>query len=681
MTKIPSSTWLGLPALFLALLLVALPFTDSFGPRQTSANSALASESSQEHVKASLIADCKEIVAGSKFKLGVELVMADGWHTYYKESGEAGMPTRITWALPEGFKASGDLVWERPEKLVDAGIVTYGYNGKTVIAQEIQAPEKLSPAGKVSFKAALKWLACKDACIPGSAQIELNLPVSASGKAVPDNAEKFKKVNFNGPASEISSAGESQSPLGNEKKKPDSGLDKGGKAENGKELLQDLKVQGLDKPEAGIWAYLLFAFIGGFILNFMPCVLPVISIKIFSLVEQAGEDPKKVLLHGLTFASGIILSFLALAGLVVAVQGAGQKIGWGFQFQYPIFVFLMACIVTLFALSMFGVFYINVSAGQQKIDELASSEGLSGTFFKGVLATLLSTPCTAPFLGSALGFAFAQPWWLVLSFFLVIGLGMSSPYLILAVRPDWMKFLPRPGDWMVKFKESLGFLLLATSIWLLSVLTGLVEPDAVIAALSFLAVLSGASWLLGGFITLSSSNKQKGLIWSLAALTVFAGYWLFLRPFPELLGTSATAGLRQPEKADESGIVWQDFSPAKLESELKAGHTVFIDFTAKWCLTCKANEATIINTAGVAAKFKELRVVPLKADWTAQDPEISELLRKFGRSGVPVYVVFPAKSPDRPIVLPEALTLDAVLAALTEAGPSLASQDSGSSSK
>lgn len=612
-----------------------------------------AGESDPEYVHPSLIADCKALVPGKKFKLGVELKQEPGWHTYYKESGEAGMPTRIEWHLPEGFKA-GDLLWEMPHKLVDSGITTYGYNDRTLIAAEIDVPASAKPGDKLTFKAHVKWLSCKDACVPGAGDLELSLPVVADpAAATPDNVDKFQKANFSGPISAI---------------KADGGVPDGSpKKSDGSEILKaSFQLTGNEQPQEGLMTYLGFAFIGGFILNFMPCVLPVISIKVFSLVQQAGEDPKRVFQHGLTFAGGIIASFLFLGGLVIAIQNAGQKIGWGFQFQYPVFVVGMASIVTVFALSMFGVFYINLTAGQQSIDKLASSEGLTGTFFKGVLATVLSTPCTAPFLGAALGFAFAQPWWQILTIFLAIALGMSSPYMVLAVRPNWMRFLPKPGAWMEKFKESLGFLLLATTVWLVSVLAGLVDPDAVISALGFMLCLSLSSWIMGGFIDLTSTLQRKLVVWALALIVVAAGYWGFLKPFPELLGTKATKG----QKRLSEGIDWQNFSLAELDKNVKANKTVFIDFTAQWCLTCKANEATIINTPEVIERFKALNVVPLKADWTAQDADISDLLRKFGRSGVPVYVIFPAGHPNEPVVLPEVISKQIVIDALNKAGAS-----------
>lgn len=609
-------------------------------------------ETETNMVHASLISNSTAVVPGQKFRLGIELKMQPGWHTYYKESGEAGMPTKVEWTLPAGFKSS-EFMWERPHKMEDSGIITYGYNEHTVMAAEIEVPATVT-AKTIEFKAKVKWLACKDACVPGSADLKLTLPVVASAsEAKAENKEAFAPVNFNGPASEA--------------------IGEGGKAaatskKDGTEVQPSTNLSENKNQDTagGLLAYLGFAFIGGFILNFMPCVLPVISIKIFSLVQQAGDDPKKVFQHGLTFAAGILMSFLALGGLVIALQGAGQKIGWGFQFQYPIFIMGMASVVTVFALSMFGVFYIDLG-GQKEIDKLASSEGLTGTFFKGVLATVLSTPCTAPFLGTALGFAFAQPWWEILAIFSTIAIGMASPYLVLAMKPNWMKFMPKPGTWMERFKESLGFLLLATTVWLISVLTGLVDPDAVVAAVSFLLVLSLCSWIVGSFINLSSSTQRKFTVWAIAIAFGAAGYWFFIKPFPELLGTKATIGLTKAPPKD--GIQWQKFTQSDLDKLLSENKTVFIDFTAKWCLTCKANEATIIDTAPVRDKFKALNVVPLKADWTAQDPEISDLLRSFGRSGVPVYVIYAAGS-KTPVVLPEALNQQIVLEALDKAGPS-----------
>lgn len=671
-----------------------------------------------KHVKPTLIADTTAVVPGKSFKLGVHLQMDPGWHTYYKESGEAGMPTRITWKLPEGFKAS-DLLWEKPNRFNDAGITTFGYHDQTLIGAEITAPSNL-PVGKtLTFSAEVKWLACQDMCIPGEATVTLKLPVAKS--AQPAHASEFHKLGFNAPTSTIGGnggdSGGSDKGAGNGGNAGDnSGASSSGNtagnaggnagAANGGNVSQssaiqpakfsgdiltaDLKVQGSDQ-NLGLLTCLGLALVGGFILNFMPCVLPVISIKVLSFMQQAGEDPKRVFRLGLTFTAGIISSFMLLAGLVVGIKAAGQKIGWGFQFQFPVFLLAMSAIVLVFALSLFGLIYFQFNAGQNEIDKLASKEGFTGTFFKGVLATTLSTPCSAPFLGTALGFAFSQPAWTVLLIFFCIGVGMASPYVVLTARPEWMKFLPKSGVWMEKFKQSMGFLLIATDVWLVWVLGQQVGLNAAMAAVGFLVAIAFAVWMVGSFIDLTSSGKRKAIVYSLALLTLIGSYIAFLQPFPQLLSTSPAVAQQSSlpptttamvagvvpalattlPKEGKEAIDWQPFSIETLDNQLKAGKTVFIDFTADWCLTCKVNETTVLNTAAVIDKLKSLNVVTLRADWTRQDPTISRLLQKFGRSGVPLYVVFPAKNPTAPIVLPEVISQELVVQKLDEAGGSL----------
>jgi thiol:disulfide interchange protein DsbD len=388
-------------------------------------------------------------------------------------------------------------------------------------------------------------------------------------------------------------------------------------------------------------------------------------------VQQAGESPKRVLQLGLTFTAGIISSFMTLAAVVIAVQKAGQNVGWGFQFQYPGFVVAMSVLVTLLALSLFGLFYVSVPAGQGTVDKLASKEGFGGTFFKGVLATILATPCTAPFLGTALGFAFSQPWWVTASIFLSIALGMSFPYLLLTANPKWMRFIPKPGVWMETFKESLGFILLATVLWLLFILGKQLGVDALIWTTAFLLSVAFAAWFISRLTDLNSSRQRKYVVWAIAMMVVLGSYSVCLT---KVFGIQPETEKLQPAQASvvpsAGTIVWEPFSVQKLDQELNANKTVFIDFTADWCLTCKVNEETVINTAPVISQMKALNVVTIKADWTKQNPEITKILQKFGRSGVPLYVIFPAGKPTEPIVLPEVITQEIVLDKLKEAGAS-----------
>ncbi len=400
----------------------------------------------------------------------------------------------------------------------------------------------------------------------------------------------------------------------------------------------------------------------------MPCVLPVIAIKVMSFLEQASEKPARVKLLGLVFSLGIISSFMVLALLVALVKSAGQSVGWGFLFQYPLFVLSMAAVVLLFSLSLFGLFYVNLSLGQDGLNKLSSGEGLVGTFFKGVLATVLSTPCTAPFLGTALGFAFAQSDLVVAGIFFVAGLGMASPYLLLTLNPEWLRFLPKPGAWMDKFKQSLGFVLLATVVWLDYVLASQVGPLAIMWINYWLVGLAFCAWIVAGFTDLTSDTARKARVYTTAA-AVFAliSYACIFSQAEVMLALSGAAQAKaEPVKSAAGDINWQPFSFALLDRELAAGKTVFLDFTANWCLTCKVNESTVINTEAVRNKLKSLNATTIKADWTSQDPDITKLLKKFGRSGVPLYVVFPAGKADQPIILPEVITVDLVLEKLNQ---------------
>ncbi|HEY9679590.1 MAG TPA: thioredoxin family protein [Drouetiella sp.] len=632
------------------------------------AQDAQAKIAQSPYVTAKLIADTTAIEAGKPFKLGVALTMKSEWHTYYKDSGDAGLPTKIVWHLPEGFKA-GPLLWEKPEKFVEGGIVTYGYKDKTLIGATITPPANLS-GEKVDFNADVSWLSCNEICVPGKGAVSLSLPVDKAGKATSVNTDGFSKTGFEGSVKDLKPEKDEKKSSSTEEQNhaatTSGASNTQARAPDGASVLdQKFTLEGsADKPQS-LLAYLALAFIGGIILNVMPCVLPVIAIKVLSFFEQARDEPARVRMLGLTFTAGIISSFMALAAVVIAIQATGRSVGWGFQFQFPGFLIAMSAVVLLFAMSLFGLFYVSVPGGSA-VDQLANKEGYSGTFFKGVLATILSTPCTAPFLGTALGFAFSQPWWTVALIFFTIGLGMSLPYLVLTAQPDWMRFMPKPGVWMEKFKESLGFILLATVAWLLSVLGTELGIEGIIGTAYFLIALAFAAWIVGRFIDLTSDNSRKAVVYSIAAaITIFA-FYLFVEPLPGI-GTK----LEPVEKANgDSPIKWQPFTVDALDKALADKKTVLLDFTADWCLTCKANEKLVLSTPPVVQKLKDLNVVPMQADWTVQDPKITQLLNKFNRSGVPLYVIFPAGKPTQPIVLPEVINQQMVLDKLDQAGKS-----------
>ncbi|MBC7998607.1 MAG: thioredoxin family protein [Leptolyngbya sp.] len=618
------------------------------------------------HVKLRMLSDVKQVKAGEKFRLGVELKMQDHWHTYYKEAGDAGMPTSIKWTLPAGY-IHGELEWQKPHKYDDGGIVTYGYSDQAVISTTVTAPAKLS-AGEQKFAAQVKYLVCKDICIPGSADLKLSLPSITDGQPEAGEADAFKGTGFTGSVSNLPLDPGSSPP--NSTSTASSAATASGAGQTGSILDRTFKNSEAE-DKTPLSTYLLLAVVGGFILNFMPCVLPVIAIKIISLIEQANDDPVKVRLQGLAFAAGILSSFMALGGVVIAVQSAGQKVGWGFQFQYPPFVIAMATVMTVLALSLFGLFYVNVNPGQAQIDKLANKEGLLGTFFKGVLATVLSTPCTAPALGTAVGFAFAQPGYIILEILFAVGFGMSLPYLLLTINPKWLRFIPKPGVWMEKFKESMGFLLIATVAWLLSVIAAQAGSSGAEYVGYFLTGVAFAVWIVSRFSDLNSTPKRRAIVWSIAALVVVSFFSLFILSKPELMGTAVASGVTQTEAPAGVGeISWVPFSIQELDKQVAQNKTVFLDFTAAWCLTCKVNERTVLANADVVQQLKSLNVVTMKADWTNRDPVIGQLLAKFKRSGVPLYVIFPAGKGSDPIVLPEVITPGLVIEKLKEAGPS-----------
>ena len=408
--------------------------------------------------------------------------------------------------------------------------------------------------------------------------------------------------------------------------------------------------------------YLLMAVLGGLILNLMPCVLPVISLKVLSFVSQAGEDRATIRQLGLVFSAGVVTTFLALALIVVVLKSGGEQVGWGFQFQSPGFVLFLTALVFVLGLSLFGVVTVRLPGVQGSLGGIAESEGYAGSFFNGVLATVLATPCTAPFLGTALGFAFTQPPLTVFSIFAATGFGMALPYVVLALKPGWARFVPRPGPWMERFKQFMAFLLMATALWLLWVLGKQLGMEAVIWTGAFLLSLAVATWVLGEWVDLRSSNRRRFGAWVGAIVITAAGYWIFVHPL--LTAATEVAALGERPGADQA---WQPFSVELVEELVAGDQHVFIDFTAEWCWTCKVNKRAVLEDEAVRAAFDEHGVALVRADWTNRDEEITRVLTAFGRSGVPLYVLFPGKRTDHPLVLPEVITNGIVMDALQEA--------------
>ncbi len=429
----------------------------------------------------------------------------------------------------------------------------------------------------------------------------------------------------------------------------------------------EMGIIALPAGSESLWAMLGLAFLGGLILNIMPCVLPVIALKLLSFVNQCKEAPQRVRMLGTGYGIGVVVSFLALAGIAIAAQQAGGTANWGMALQNQIFRVLLTVIITLVALNLFGVFEITL--GGRVIGaagELAAKEGMTGALLNGVLATILATPCTAPFLTVAVAFAFTQPPLVTLLVFLAAGLGLAAPFVLLSWQPAWLKLLPKPGAWMEKFKVAMGFPMLATAIWLFWFTAPRYGRSGVLWLGLFLVVVAAAAWIWGEFV--QRGLHRRGLALGISLTLVAGGYFGILE---EQLHwrSQAHAGLAQNFlKESANGIDWQPWSPEAVKEARAQGRPVLVDFTADNCLNCQVNKRTSLEIPNTRAKLKEINAVALLGDFSDNDPRIAAELRRYGRAGVPLVLVYPKEPQAPPIILPTILTPGTVLAALNQAG-------------
>lgn len=420
--------------------------------------------------------------------------------------------------------------------------------------------------------------------------------------------------------------------------------------------------------EGGIALAILFAFLGGIILNLMPCVLPVVSLKILSFIKLAGHSRKLIFKHGLAFSGGVLISFWILAGIMLALQAYGQSVGWGFQLQEPIFVGVLAALLLLLALNLFGVFEIgsSVTSWAGQISGGSQASGLWGSFFSGVLATAVATPCTGPFLGSAIGFAVTLPAVWALVIFTSLGLGMASPYLLLTAFPKLLHYMPKPGAWMGTFKEILGFIMLATVLWLVWVFGAQTNTASLFLLLIAFFFLSLGAWIYGRWGSVVCKRKTRAIsaFFSLICLGT-AAYAIFASTSPLLLSISDA----EAAEIDQ----WEVYSPSRVAQLQAQGVPVLVDFTAKWCLICQANHL-VLSIDSVEKEIEKRGVVRMKADWTKNDPVITKALKQFGRNGVPLYVLYGKDSTQDAMILPQVLTPDLVVDYLNQLDPPIAAQ-------
>ncbi len=654
---------------------------------------------------------------------GLEMDMPKGWHTYWRNGGDAGQATEIKWTLPEGVTA-GEINWPTPDKEIDTAgdtsLVTYIYTNEVVLLVPL-ALDKSLRAGPLKLAVSAKWMECSDICVIAGNDATAMLAIGDAAKPSRDATAIGNwrdKVPRPDTASTAAAFWESAPPKDNARgliiewktnaapadfypcsnanfevegmtetlpsppgrirlhkivKKSEGdwpkqvdGVLAGGVGSAGRFGLEEhLTIQApaaAPAPQAGapvqtgsLVAMLLLAFVGGLILNVMPCVLPVIALKILGFVNQSKEEARRVRQLGAVYGLGVLVSFLALAGLAIGAQRAGGVANWGDAFRNPQFQIILTILMTLIALNLFGVFEITLSGkALGAASELSAKPGFPGAFFNGVLATLLATPCTAPFLGVALAFAFTQSPLVTVLVFLAAGLGLAFPFVVLCWNPRLLKLLPKPGGWMEKFKNAMGFPMLATAVWLMWVSSSR-EDDALWLGL-FLVALALAAWIWGQFV--QRGARRRALVAVICLLLLAADYGVILE---------GQLQWRSPPQTKTAGIDWKTWSAEAVEEARRVGHPVLVDFTARSCLTCKLNLASSLEIDRTRAKLRQIGAVAFKADDTREDPAIGRELRRFNTSGVPLVLVYSKDLGKEPQVLPTFLTPAIVLNALDQA--------------
>jgi thiol:disulfide interchange protein len=720
-------------------------------------------EGTPSHVKVALIQEEETIQPGRPFWMALHLNLEEGWHVYWKNPGDAGIPLKVEWKLPEGFEA-GPLQWPFPEKFTVADMVGFGYKGEVILLSQVTPPAQLDSHAQLGIEAQVKWLVCSSlTCQPGSANAILPLKASTeqprqktefaaifeqARSKIPQTHVEVKTIRKQGivqlevpqvteesqegtirgayffpeqkdiidhsiEPTVASSADQSNRYLVNLKGSDEIGagsqylkgvlvLHKQKGAHESVEAFDidspieeegDSKILSFLAPSAsssslaigghptsgvsasssftfdgGVGLALLFAFIGGMILNLMPCVLPVMSLKVMSFVKMAGQSRSLTLKHGLMFSFGVILSFWILASVMLMLRTYGQAVGWGFQLQEPLFVVILASLLFIFSLSLFGVFewgmFFASWAGQTQAETVQKSQGYTGSFFNGVLATAVATPCTGPFLGSAVGFAVTLPIFQSLLIFTSLGFGMCFPYLLLAAFPSFLRFMPKPGAWMETFKQLMGFLLLATILWLMWVFSAQTNAFSLICLLAGFLCFSIGAWIYGRGCAPVATRKARVFAYVFVLLFAFIGCEAILFPRVSWYSQDSQTELAGGEHWDG----WETFSPERVAQLRREGKPVLIDFTAKWCLICQANHM-VLDSNDVKKQLEMSGVVRMKADWTKNDPVITQELSKFGRNSVPLYVLYGSDEKQEPLILPQVLTPDVVAEHLTKAIP------------
>jgi thiol:disulfide interchange protein/DsbC/DsbD-like thiol-disulfide interchange protein len=724
-----------LAPVLLAGLLAWLPLAGAAQPSLLAAPAAQTVVKSDQ-ARAELLAHAPDgIGAGKTVWVGLQLTHAPEWHTYWKNSGDSGLPTELRWTLPPGVTA-GPIAWPTPRKFPIGNLANYGYDGTVVLPVPLTVEPGFS-GSHLDVKLYAAWLVCRKECIPEEGNFALRIPVQGS-------------TGLHGAAFDASfKAAPADQPAGDSRVAPDAGFlnvslaglptawrgrpleffpEAPGLIEPGAAWQQDWDGNGrwnarvplsphrsdsparlalvvaqaippgqgpgspgvrLDVPVQGTWpaaaplpaavpealqaaldanaarasaapvngatsltlgAALLGALLGGLILNLMPCVFPVLAIKVTAFAKHA-DDRRDLRANGLAYTAGVVLSFTALGALLLALRATGEQLGWGFQLQSPAVVATLAVLFTLIGLNLAGLFEFG-NVLPSRVASLQAKNPTAGAFLTGVLATAIASPCTAPFMGASLGLAIGLPAAQALAVFATLGLGMALPYLLASWVPAVARALPRPGAWMNTFRRGMAFPMFATVVWLLWVLGQQSGIDGAAALLMLLVVLALLVWALG------LRGRGRSVI---AALSLAGLAWLGWTIGPNVTRLQeATPG--QAVATTVNGVSWQPWSPQAQAELVAQGRPVFVDFTAAWCVTCQYNKRTTLADTAVLGDMAGKNVALLRADWTRRDPAVTAALAGLGRNGVPVYAIY--KNGQATQVLSEVLSVEEVRAAL-----------------
>ncbi|HEX2113168.1 MAG TPA: protein-disulfide reductase DsbD domain-containing protein [Alphaproteobacteria bacterium] len=660
-----------------------------------------------DHASIRLVAATTATGAAESLRLGLQFQLAPGWKIYWRSPGDAGFPPRIDWSGSTNV-AAADIRWPAPERFQLFGLDTFGYGGEVVLPIELKPGNKGEPVGVV---AKVEYLVCETICVPHDAQLSLSLPAGAAAPSahahlidrfvarVPGDGAgagiSIERAAFHsGTPPEVSVTARGvmpfaqpdlfiEGPAGWTFGKPAVSLAEGGRhvvlratarrdAAQGDTLVgSDLTITLVDgeraaerkmsvaagaaaRGELALAGVLALALLGGLILNLMPCVLPVLSLKLLNVVSHGGAARNVVRGNFLASAAGIVASFLALAAALVGLKASGHAIGWGIQFQNSAFLIFMALVLVLFAANLWGWFEIRLpyrlSAAVANVPG-GAREDRWGAFLTGALATLLATPCSAPFLGTAVGFALASGPAEIFAVFTALGVGLALPYLLVAAMPALAQRMPRPGRWMIVLRRVLGLALLGTAVWLLSVIEAQIGWRGMAALAALLLVLVGFLWVVR-----EAGERRRILRLGVVVVLALIAFALPARFSPTVETASIVPG-------------WQAWDRAEVDRLVAAGQVVLVDVTADWCITCQVNKSLVLTRGEVAERLAGTgggRVVAMRADWTRPDPRIAEYLASFGRYGIPFNVVYGPAAPSG-IPLPELLTSDQVLAAFERA--------------